>query len=112
MSQQLIEQIEAAETKEDLEPFAKQLGVKIDKRTGLETVRANLLEAAEGDQDGDKEGDKEGDSGTQEKRQDKEDKKASTKASKGKQRKLKSTKNGRIFTWTAALAKLGHMKEV
>lgn len=47
MTKSLIEQIEEAVTKDDLELLAAQLNVEINKRQGVETIRAEMLETAE-----------------------------------------------------------------
>ena len=47
MTKTLIEQIEEAVTKDDFDPLAVKLGVELNKRQGVETIRAELLEAAE-----------------------------------------------------------------
>ncbi|MGM0858656.1 MAG: hypothetical protein ACQEW0_16485 [Pseudomonadota bacterium] len=107
MTKSLIEQIEEAVTKEDLEPLAEQLGVEINKREGVETIRAKLLEAAEtkDEQGGDPDGDN--DQGPIEPSQEKP-----AKATPYKGRLLKHRKNGRTFPWTAQLAKKRDMQEV
>ncbi|MCE3025732.1 hypothetical protein [Salinicola sp. DM10] len=45
---QLVEQLEVAESKEALEALGKKhLGVDVDKRRGIESIRADLVEAAD-----------------------------------------------------------------
>lgn len=107
MSQTLIDQIEAAETKDDFDPLAKQLKVEINKRQGIETIRAELLEAAETLAE-------QGITSAEEIEPSAEQPEASDKPEKPayKGRMLKHTKNGRTFPWTAALAKNRYMKEV
>jgi len=115
MSKSLIEHLEAAETKDQLEALAKEMGVEINKRQGIETIRADLIEAAE-ERDSQNEA-------VEAKSGDAEAPKAATvepdpepkaaEESPGYQgRMLKHTKNGRLFPWTAALAKSRYLKEV
>ncbi|MBT2772923.1 hypothetical protein J7J47_11885 [Halomonas sp. ISL-60] len=109
MSKTLIEQIEEAVTKDDFEPLAAQLNVEINKRQGVETIRAELLEAAEGLAE-------KGVTTSSELDPDAGDPDASNEPAPEKPkyqgRMLKHIKNGRTFPWTAALAKSRHMKEV
>ncbi|MBS3668031.1 hypothetical protein [Vreelandella boliviensis] len=109
MSKTLIEQIEEAVTKEDFEPIAKQLNVEINKRQGVETIRAELLEAAETLAEKGVTSSEElyPDAGGY----DLENVPAPEKP-KYEGRMLKHIKNGRTFPWTAALAKSRNMKEV
>lgn len=117
MSKSLIEQLEAAETKDQLEALAKEMGVEINKRQGVETIRADLIEAAEerDPQDGVVEG--EGKAGTAEapkaaKVEPEPEPEAADEAPGYRGRMLKHTKNGRLFPWTADLAKNRYLKEV
>lgn len=103
MSQELIEQIKAADSKEALEPLADAIGVKLMARKGLESMRADLLEKAEA------KAKVEGDEGD---KAPKAEPKPRGRARKGETRRLRSTKNGRTFVYTAALAKRPDMKEV
>lgn len=106
MTKTLIEQIEDAVTKDDLEPIGEKLGVEINKRQGVETIRAELLEAAETlAEQGVTE---EGELGTGEAPSEA----VEPEKPKYKGRMLKHLKNGRIFPWTAALAKNRYMQEV
>ncbi|WP_339934583.1 hypothetical protein [Vreelandella glaciei] len=109
MSKTLIEQIEEAVTKEDFEPIAKQLSVEINKRQGVETIRAELLETAEtlAEQGVTSSEELDPDAGDS----DLENVPAPEKP-KYRGRMLKHIKNGRTFPWTAALAKSRYMKEV
>lgn len=107
MTKSLIEQIEEAVTKDDFDPIATQLNVEINKRQGVETIRAELLEAAEalaeqGVTTSGELGPGEGQTETPE----------ADEKPKYKGRMLQHIKNGRTFPWTAALAKSRHMKEV
>jgi len=43
MSENIVDRINAAKTKDDLEEIGKELEVDVDKRKGLETIRAGLL---------------------------------------------------------------------
>ncbi|MDQ7731618.1 hypothetical protein QT231_02840 [Halomonas sp. SpR1] len=109
MSKTLIEQIEAAESKDDLEPLGTKLGVEINKRQGVETIRAELLEAAEMLAE-------KGVTTSEELEPDAGDHAANNapepEKPKYKGRMLQHMKNGRTFPWTAALAKSRYMKEV
>lgn len=109
MSKTLIEQIEAAESKDGLEPLGNKLGIEINKRQGVETIRAELLEAAEtlAEQGVTTSDELEPSNGDE---QDVTPKAAEKPKYQG--RMLKHTKNGRTFPWTAALAKSRYMKEV
>lgn len=111
MTKSLTEQIEEAVTKEDLEPLAEQMDFEINKREGVETIRAKLLEAAEtkDEQGGDSEGG--GGEGSIEPPTKDEDSPKKAKAP-YKGRMLKHRKNGRLFPWTAQLAKKRDMQEV
>ena len=93
----MIERIEAAETKDDLLAIADEMSVTgINKRMGIETIRAELVEAAE-------------ETGTPE--AEVQTAKPEPEA-KPKQRMLKHRKSGRLLPWTAALAKKREMQEV
>ena len=106
MTKTLIEQIEEAVTKEDLEPIAEKLGVEINKRQGVETIRAELLESAEAlAEQGVTE-----ESGLVANEVPSESTEPEKPKYKG--RMLKHLKNGRTFPWTAALAKNRYMQEV
>lgn len=107
MSKTLIEQIEEAVTKDDFEPIAEQLNVEINKRQGVETIRAELLETAETLAE-------QGVTTSEELEPGEGQTEAPESAEKPKYtgRKLKHLKNGRIFPWTAALAKNRYMQEV
>lgn len=101
----VIAAIEGADTKDQLEVVGKDaLGVDVDKRKGIETIRAELAELAESKaqpQGGEQE------SGSKpEKEPDKEpDKKPAV-------RMLKHRRSGRRLPWTAQLAKKRDMREV
>lgn len=110
MSQTLIEQLEAAKTKGALEALGKEhLGINADKRQGIETIRAELLELAEAPTPGD--APQEPAPATNE---------AEPATATGEQdepteyqgRMLKHIKSGRLFPWTADLAKNRYLKEV
>lgn len=107
MTKSLIEQIEEAVTKEDLEPLAEQLGVEINKRQGVETIRAELLEAAEALAEKGVTTSGELDQGEGQTEAPEAEEKP-----KYQGRMLKHTENGRTFPWTAALAKSRYLKEV
>lgn len=107
MTKTLIEQIEEAVTKDDFDPIAKQLNVEINKRQGVETIRAELLEAAEAlaEKGVTTSGElKPGEGRAEEVEPDEKPK--------YKGRMLKHIKSGRTFPWTAALAKNRYMQEV
>ncbi|ASK18861.1 hypothetical protein [Halomonas sp. N3-2A] len=106
MTKTLIEQIEEAVTKDDFDPLAEKLGVELNKRQGVETIRAELLEAAE----------TLAEKGitTPEELTPNETPTEPEEPEKPKYqgRMLKHLKNGRTFPWTAALAKNRYMQEV
>jgi len=106
MTKSLIEQIEDAVTKDDLELLAEKLGVEINKRQGVETIRAELLEAAE----------TLAEQGVTEEEElspsEMPNEAAEPEKPQYKGRMLKHLKNGRVFPWTAALAKSRYMQEV
>ena len=110
MTKSLIEQIEDAVTKDDLELLAEKLGVEINKRQGVETIRAELLEAAEAlaEKGVTTSGELEPREGQTEAPEGAE----AAEKPKYQGRMLKHIKNGRTFPWTAALAKSRYMKEV
>jgi hypothetical protein len=112
MAEKIIEQIESAEDKESLEPIAEQLGFELSKRKGLETLRAELIEHAEASQGDEKSGEKDKGNGEAQGKSKTAEKSAQKPQAKAQGRRLKSTKNGRVFAWTPGLAKLGHMKEL
>lgn len=108
----LIEKIENAESKDDLEALGvEHLGVNVDKRKGIETIRAELLELAEA-------------KATEERVSVEEEVQAAQDVQpqpatqpepeppKYRGRMLQHTKNGRLFPWTPALAKSRYLKEV
>lgn len=103
----MIERIESAETKDELEKLGKEyLDVDVDKRKGVETIRAELTELAEGLQvAGEPGADAENDAGAVVTK-DQEPKK------KPKGRQLRHRVSGRVLPWTAALAKKREMQEV
>lgn len=107
MTKSLIEQIEDAVTKDDLELLAEKLGVEINKRQGVETIRAELLEAAEALAEKGVTTSSELDL-----REGQTEAPEATEKPKYEGRMLKHIKNGRTFPWTAALAKSRYMKEV
>lgn len=102
----LIDQIEAAETKDDLEPLGIKLGIEINKRQGVETIRAELLEAAETLAEQGVTLAEELEPGADQPKVSEPEKPTY------KGRMLQHTKNGRTFPWTAALAKNRYMKEL
>jgi prefoldin beta subunit len=55
MSENIVDRINAAKTKDDLEEIGKELEVDVDKRKGLETIRAGLLLQVDVDENGDDE---------------------------------------------------------
>lgn len=106
MTKTLIEQIEEAVTKDDFDPLAEKLGVELNKRQGVETIRAELLEAAETLAEQGVTTSEEltpNETPTQPEEHEKP---------KYQGRTLKHLKNGRVFPWTAALAKNRYMQEV
>ena len=106
MTKTLIEQIEGAVTKDDFDPLAVKLGVELNKRQGVETIRAELLEAAETLAEKGVTTSEEltpNETSTELKEPEKP---------KYQGRMLKHLKNGRTFPWTAALAKNRYMQEV
>lgn len=114
----LIKQIEDAETKDQLEAIGKQppLGVDVDKRKGVETIRAELLELAEAQEnDTTGETDPETHAAAQVAQAEQQTAKGGDEgeAESGyKGRMLKHRKTGRLFPWTAQLAKKREMQEV
>lgn len=106
MTKTLIEQLEDAVTKDDLEPIAEKLGVEINKRQGVETIRAELLEVAETLAEQGVTEEEELSPGEMPSESTEPEK------PKYKGRMLKHLKNGRVFPWTAALAKNRYMQEV
>ncbi|MDT8895641.1 hypothetical protein RSO41_13365 [Halomonas sp. I1] len=124
----LTDQIENAGSKDELEKIGKKsLGVDIDKRKGLESLRADLLERVEdqgesGEAPVEEHAEGNADGGTVAPESD-----GSTPASKiteapasegkpeqeaPKQRLLRHRGNGRIFAYSAALAAKRHIEEV
>lgn len=118
MTKSLIEHLEAAETKDQLEALAKEMGVEINKRQGVETIRAELVELAEATaQPGEasKADAKPGQAKAAKVEPDETTKAEPDEAAESpgyRGRLLKHTKNGRLFPWTAALAKSRYLKEV
>lgn len=136
----LIKQIEDAETKDQLEAIGKQspLSVDVDKRKGVETIRAELMEMAEeaaASESGEKGGDEnqvepaqeglsqnhgegeaaDSDGGTATGEPGTADEHSAPKPASKRQysgRLLKNRKTGRLFPWTAQLAKKREMQEV
>lgn len=110
----LIKKIEDAETKDQLEALGKEIGVEVNKRQGVETVRAELMEIAEAQASDDTgETDPKTHADAQLAKVEQGDKDAPAAAETGyKGRLLKHRKNGRLFPWTAALAKKRDMQEV
>lgn len=106
MTKSLIEQIEDAVTKDDFDPLAEKLGIEINKRQGVETIRAELLEAAEMLAEKGITTPEELTSGELTAEPEAPEK------PKYQGRMLKHLKNGRVFPWTAALAKNRYMQEV
>ncbi|MDY7116598.1 hypothetical protein RAN53_09570 [Halomonas sp. SSL-5] len=113
----LIKKIEDAETKDQLETLGKELfGVDVDKRKGVETIRAELLELAEAQENDttgvtDPETHAEAQAAQAEQQAAKNEEAGETKASYSG-RMLKHRKTGRLFPWTAQLAKKRDMQEV
>ncbi len=117
----LIKQIEDAETKDQLEALGKeQLGIEVNKRQGVETIRAELLELAE-EQAAQEGVAQEAPSATDEEQQggDQDEERPTQQAAQEAPRKdayrgrlLKHRKSGRLFPWTAQLAKKRDMQEV
>lgn len=113
----LIEQIEAAESKDQLEVLGKEhLSIDVDKRKGVETIRAELLEAAEA-----KTAEEEGEQMPPAPPQGPATEIAAPKAPDAETaevkegyrgRLLKHRKSGRLFPWTAQLTKKRDMQEV
>lgn len=141
---QLIEKLEAADTKDELEALGKaHLGTDVDKRGGLESIRMKLVEKAEsikpaseaaapetadtetpkGPEKALPEDEAAADSNSSEEPtntvtppalDDEDDGDAEDDGDKPEPatRTLLNTKNGRKLAWTAALARLSHMREV
>ena len=108
MSQTLIEQLEAVEDKDTLEALGvKHLDVNADKRKGIETIRAELLELAEA-----KAAEEGGTQTTTESAPQPATEEPPEPDGEYRGRMLKHIKNGRLFPWTAALAKSRYLKEV
>lgn len=113
----LIKQIEDAETKDQLETLGKELfGVDVDKRKGVETIRAELLELAEA-QENDTTGEADPETHAaaqvaQAEQQTAKDGDEGEAESGYKGRMLKHRKTGRLLPWTAQLAKKREMQEV
>ena len=104
MNQDMIDQIQAADSKEALAPLAEAMGVKLMARRGLETMRADLLEKAQ-----------EMATAAGEEVKPQADDTPTKGKGKGKAREtrmLRSSRNGRVFPYTPALAKRRDMKEV
>lgn len=102
----LLKMIEDAETKGELEAIGKKhLGTDVDKRKGIETIRAELEELAA-------EGAREEPQAAEPAAEAKPEPAPAKPKGKGETRLLKNTKNGRVVPYTAALAKVRHMKEV
>ncbi|WP_108449352.1 hypothetical protein [Halomonas sp. BN3-1] len=102
----LLKMIEDAETKDELEAIGKEhLGTDVDKRKGIETIRAALEELAT-------EGADEEPQAAEPAAEAKPEPSPAKPKGKGETRLLKNTKNGRVVAYTAALAKVKHMKEV
>lgn len=88
----LIARIEAAETKGDLDPLADALGLTLNKRKGLETLRAELLDAVPAESP--------------------TESPAPARQPVVAPRMLRHKGNGRTFIWTAALAKRRDLEEI
>ncbi|MGK0546339.1 hypothetical protein ACSEE7_12630 [Halomonas cupida] len=117
----LLKMIEDAESKDELEAIGKEhLGADVDKRKGIETIRAALEEMAvekEAGESGNSQPIEQAAGSDPEPEPEPAPTPASASASaapksKGDTRLLKNTKNGRVVVYTAALAKVKHMKEV
>lgn len=98
----MIERIEAAETKDELLAIADEMNVPgVNKRMGVETIRAELMEAISEATLSKPEAAKPEPKATEPEPE-----------AKPKQRMLKHRKSGRLLPWTAALAKKREMAEV
>jgi hypothetical protein len=92
--QDVIQAIEAAEDKDTLERIGRDvLSVEVDKRKGMETIRKQLLNKANGMAD-DSEGEQ------------------SDEDTKPKQRRMRHRVTGRILLWTKHLDKHPDMVEI
>lgn len=141
-----IDKIKAAKSKDALEKIAQEeFNHDVDKRRGLETIRADVLLMAEGSEtqaqepaqdpeaqaaQGETQGETQGtdqepqeqapeaqDKGPkyltdEQKRQQRRAEALERRAALAEKRRLKNTKNGRVFVWTAALAQKAGMVEV
>lgn len=103
MTQADIDRIEAAETKDDLYPIFDAFGLTPNKRKGLETLRAELLEAAENTEEVG-----EAPASTPEAAPAP----STPTPAAPTPRLLRHTGNGRTFPWTAALAARRDMEEI
>lgn len=125
-----IDSIKAAKSKADLEKIAHdEFGQEVDKRRGLETLRADVLEMAEAASEpapAEEKATQEAQEPAQEPQQDtpaptppqktdeelREERRLAVARRKTEHRRLKNTKNGRVFVYTADLAKKPGMVEV
>lgn len=101
-----IERAKAATTKDELEAIAKEVDGKIVKQRGLETIRADVLVLLD-----------EAEQPPKEEQNEQEPKAPEPAPAKRKgvtpdPRRLKNTKNGRVFPYSAALAKKSGVVEV
>ena len=113
--EQLLELVSGLSTADELRDFAKEtLGVRVAHNAGADAIREKILAHLEpdGDQSGDEETDAPNDApaAAEDNRSQSSPKDSDEEAP--KPRRLKNSKNGRVFGYTKALAKLAHMKEV
>ncbi|WP_280568253.1 hypothetical protein [Chromohalobacter sp. 296-RDG] len=120
----LTERIESAANKDELEKIGKEeLGVDADKRKGVETIRADLLERAEStpaqEESAPAEDDantsvtpSEGDSTPAAQIPEASQTEDKPEPDEPKPRLLRHRGNGRLFTYSAELAAKRHIEEV
>ena len=107
--EQVLELVAALDTAEELRDFAKEtLGLNIPHNAGADTVRKRIIEHINAENSDDKPKDTAQEPETQGEANQEKEEEPKTKSV----RRLKNTKNGRIFNYTQQLAKLKHMKEL
>lgn len=118
MNSEMIEIIEALETKDEMREFAREtFGIDFKARETVESMREQLLTAVQQQEGSQSSGlppeDAPSSSQQQEEQNQPEDREPSTQQQmKPNRRLLRNTKNGRVFPFNARLAKLKHMTEV
>lgn len=93
----LTERAKAATTKDQLEEIATEVGGKIVKQRGLETIRADVLVLIDEHEAPQAPATEQAPAAAQDE--------PKRKGRPEETRRLKNTKNDRVFVWTAALAK-------